>query len=317
MSLYCFNFGIDKNQTMSKKLFIKRHHLIINKLRSNPCSFKELQKHLENHSIDADENYMISKRTFERDVNEIRDIYKIDIEYVRTINCYVIVHDADEVKNDRLMESFQIFNALSVSESLSNQIILENRQPLGTENMHGLIHAIKNHFEVHFTHEKYWDEDHEKTKRTVQTLALKEARNRWYLIAKDTKDNRIKPFGLDRITAIDITRKKFVYPTGYNPEEVYRYSFGIITEDNNPPQKIILSYTYDQGKYIKSLPLHHSQRELVDDEKEYRIELLLHPTYDFLMELLSVGKEVKVIEPLSLQKKIVEMLSATLKQYSN
>jgi predicted DNA-binding transcriptional regulator YafY len=300
---------------MSKKQFIKRHHLVINKLRCNPCSFKELQKHLENHSIDADENYMISKRTFERDVNEIRDIYKIDIEYNRSMNCYEIVHDADEVKNDRLMESFQIFNALSVSESISNQIILENRQPLGTENMHGLLHAIKNHFEVHFTHEKYWDEDHEKTRRRVQPLALKEAKNRWYLIARDANDNRVKPFGLDRITDVDITRKKFNYPTGYNPEEVYNHSFGIITEENNPPQKIILSYSYDQGKYIKSLPLHHSQKELINDEKEYRIELFLQPTYDFLMELLSVGKEVKVIEPLSLQKEIIKMLEGTLERY--
>lgn len=302
---------------MSKKQFIKRHHLVINKLRSNPCSFKEIQKHLENHSIHSDENYIISKRTFERDVNEIRDIYKIDIEYNRSMNCYEIVHDADEVKNDRLMESFQIFNALSVSVSISNQIILEKRQPLGTENMHGLLHAIKNKFEVYFTHEKYWEEDQVKTKRTAQPLAIKEARNRWYLIAKDSKDNKIKPFGLDRITDLDITRKKFDYPSGYNPEEVYRNSFGIITEENKSPQKIVLSYSFEQGKYIKSLPLHHSQKELINDEKQYRIELLLHPTYDFLMELLSVGKEVKVIEPVSLKKEMIEMLEATLKQYKN
>ena len=53
---------------MSKKQFIKRHHLIINKLRSNPCSFNDLQGYLQRHSIDDEENYMISKRTFERDI---------------------------------------------------------------------------------------------------------------------------------------------------------------------------------------------------------------------------------------------------------
>ena len=59
---------------MSKKQFIKRHHLIINKLRSNPCSFNDLQGYLQRHSIDDEENYMISKRTFERDIQEIREI---------------------------------------------------------------------------------------------------------------------------------------------------------------------------------------------------------------------------------------------------
>lgn len=99
---------------MSKKQFIKRHHLIINKLRSSPCSFKDLQDHLEKHSLDNDENYMISKRTYERDVKEIWEIYSIEIKYQRSQNLYEIVQDAHEVENDRLIESFQIFNALSI-----------------------------------------------------------------------------------------------------------------------------------------------------------------------------------------------------------
>ena len=59
---------------------------------------------------------MISKRTFERDVTEIRSIYKIEIEYNRSQNVYQISEDADEVKTDRLIESFQIFNTLSISD---------------------------------------------------------------------------------------------------------------------------------------------------------------------------------------------------------
>jgi predicted DNA-binding transcriptional regulator YafY len=72
------------------------------------------------------------------------------------------------------------------------------------------------------------------------------------------------------------------------------------------PQKIILSFSFEQGKYIKSLPLHHSQKELINNEDEYRIELLLHPTYDFVMELMSIGAHVKVIEPQSLKKEMIK-----------
>lgn len=204
---------------MSKKQFIKRHHLIINKLRSNPCSFKDLQEHLEKHSIDEEENYRISKRTFERDVAEIRSIYKIKIEYNRSQNVYQISEDADEVKTDRLIESIQIFNALSISDSVSNQIIIEKRKPLGTENMHGLLHAIKNRFQVQFTHEKFWKEDNEKQIRISYPLALKEARNRWYLVAQDPKDGVFKTFGLDRISELDISRKQFEYPKDFDPEK--------------------------------------------------------------------------------------------------
>lgn len=299
---------------MSKKQFIKRHHLIINKLRSNPCSFKDLQDHLEKHSIDNDENYMISKRTFERDVQEIWEIYKVEIKYQRSQNVYQIMEDADEVKTDRLIESFEIFNALSISDSVSSQIIIEKRRPLGSENMHGLLHAIKNKFEVQFTHEKFWDKNNEKKKRTVYPLALKEARYRWYLVAQDPKDGVVKTFGLDRITDLDITLNKFESPKEFNPEEKFRHSFGIIT-DGTIPEKIKLWLSHGQADYIKSLPLHHSQKIVSQNEKECVIELFMSPTYDFIMELLSIGQEVKVMEPETLKKEIVRRLEDTLKQY--
>lgn len=299
---------------MSKKQFIKRHHLIINKLRSNPCSFKDMQDYLEKHSINDDENYAISKRTFERDVKEIWEIYKIGIEYRRSQNAYEITQDADEVKTDRLIESIQILNALSVSDSVSSHLILEKRKPLGTENMHGLLHAIKNQFQVQFTHEKFWKGNNEKKIRSVYPLALKEARNRWYLLAKDPNEDVFKTFGLDRIFNLDITRKKFEYPINFDAEKKFEHSFGI-TIDGINPEKIILCFSHRQADFVKSLPLHHSQKIVSENESECVIELFMRPTYDFIMELLSLGKEVKVQEPESLKNEMIEMLEATLKQY--
>lgn len=300
---------------MSKKQFIKRHHLIINKLRSNPCSFKELLDYLEKHSIDNEENYVISKRTFERDVQEIGEIYNIDIEYSRSQNRYQIVEDANEGKTDRLIESFQIFNALNVSDSISNHIIIEKRRLLGTDNMHGLLHAIKNQLVIEFDHEKFWKTNNEIMIRTVYPLALKEARNRWYLVAKDPKDNVFKTFGLERITNLNITRKKYEYPNDFNPDEKFKYSFGIITNEIKP-EKIKLWLSHEQANYIKTLPLHYSQKIVSENEKECIVELHISPTYDFIMELLSMGSEVVVLEPESLKKEIVSLLQKSLKRYS-
>ncbi|WP_418262228.1 helix-turn-helix transcriptional regulator [Flavobacterium faecale] len=300
---------------MSKKQFIKRHHLIINKLRINPCSFKELQNYLEKHSIDDDENYMISKRTFERDVKEIWEIYKIEIGYTRSQNVYEIIQDADEVKNDRLIESFQIFNALSISDSVSNHIIIEKRKPRGTENMHGLLHAIKNQYHIQFRHENFWNDNNTKQIRTVFPLALKEARNRWYLVAQDPKDTVFKTFGLDRIFDLQITRKNFEYPKNFTPEEKFKYSFGIIT-DGTKPEKIKLCLSHNQANYVKSLPLHISQKVISENATECHIELYMSPTYDFIMELLSMGAEVKVLEPKSLQSEMKKKLSEALNHYN-
>ena len=61
--------------------------------------------------------------------------------------------------------------------------------------------------------------------------------------------------------------------------------------------------------------MHESQQILVDNDFEIRIKLKLCLTYDLIMELLSFGDSMKVIEPQSLVKKIKEAHEKAYKQY--
>jgi predicted DNA-binding transcriptional regulator YafY len=66
---------------------------------------------------------------------------------------------------------------------------------------------------------------------------------------------------------------------------------------------------------VESLPLHHSQQLILKNEDEMRFSYFIRPTYDFRMEILSYGDQVKVLEPNSLQKQIRNQLENTLKNY--
>jgi proteasome accessory factor B len=299
---------------MSKKQFLKRYILIIGKLRKKPASFDEIDRYLQLQSEVDGENYTISKRTFQRDLQEIQSLYNIVILFNRSENNYEITEDANEERNERLFESFELYSALNVSDSLSSDIIFEKRRPFGTENLHGLLHAIKNKLQIAFKYEKYWGENNGIEARNVSPLALKESRYRWYLIALDKKDGHIKSFGLDRISDLEISSLKFNATENEKVDSLFKYSFGV-TNDPGIPEKIILSLSPGQGRYIKSLPLHSSQKEILNNDKEYRIELMIHPTYDFIMEILSLGREVTVIQPESLKEEIVNIIGDTLKKY--
>ncbi len=90
-------------------------------------------------------------------------------------------------------------------------------------------------------------------------------------------------------------------------KERFSNSFGIMSSvDGSVPKKVVLSFTAFQGKYIKTLPLHHSQQILVDNEQELRIELKLYIAYDFVKELISFADELRVIEPESLSHQVKE-----------
>jgi len=295
---------------MPKKQSIKRHALIIDRLKMAPRSFKDLNSYLKSVSADG-EDYTLSLRTFQREKTEIAELYGIEIAYSRAERGYTITAEPEQAHGSRYIETFNILNSLT--DDAAKYIILEKRRPLGTEHMHGLLHAIKNRLEVHFTHHKFWEDAAQKTYRTVQPLALKEARSRWYLIAVNNKDGLIKTFGLDRISQLEVTNTTFLQPSNYDAEKAFKHSFGIIND--NRPQKIILSFTAEQGRYVKSLPLHHSQKEIVSTDSEYRIELYMQPTYDFEMELLSLGNKVKVLEPDILRHEIKNRLQQALALY--
>lgn len=298
---------------MSKRESIARYNLIIKKLRKHPASFAEIADYLALESELQDYNFNVSKRTFQRDLEDIRSLYNIDIQFDFSRKVYFLDFDEQPDVNERILEAFDTFNALNLSDRLSNNIHFEKRRPQGTENLYGLLHAIKNQLQIKFTYQKFWED--ELTKRNVEPYALKEFRNRWYVLANDLKDNKVKSFALDRLSDLDITKKRFQFPDDFNVNRHYKYCFGIISPNGHKPEEIELSFDPFQGKYIKTLPLHESQQILIDNEKELRIKLTLFITHDFFMELLSYGENLRVIKPECLINDLKSTFKNVLKLY--
>lgn len=239
----------------------------------------------------------ISLRTFQRDLKDIRSIFNIDIQ-CNSQNKYFIFEDDKSGFNNRMMEAFDIINSLNAGQLLTPYILLEKRCPLGTEHLCGLLHAIRNNIVVRFSYEKFYEPDI--TFREVDPVALKEFKGRWYLLSKDHKDDCMKTFALDRIHDLEISRKKFTRLSDLNPGDYFKNCFGVMTSNDPTPEEIILSFEPLQGKYIKSYPLHESQKILKDDENELLVLITMFITHDFIMEILSFGEDVKVIQPESL-----------------
>lgn len=298
---------------MSARQTILRYIHILNRLRKSPATFKEIDHYLIQQSNLQEEKFNVSKRQFLRDIKDIASIFELEIYFDFSNGVYRINEEEVSEISKRRIEAFDTFNALKIGENTSDIIHFESRKPLGTENLFGLIHAVKNRLNIKFTYQKFWED--EVSYRNVEPYALKEFKSRWYLIAKDHKDDRIKTFALDRLTSLEITNSPFIFPSDFSVEESYRHCFGIISPTNEEPQEVILSFDPIQGKYIKSLPLHDSQQILVDNEEELKIKLTVCVTYDLVMELLSFGEFVKVIEPASLIKEIKNKYNKSLTLY--
>lgn len=292
---------------MSKLIYFKRYLYVIDRLRSRPCSFSALQDHvmskLEQDEIDTTFEYAI--RTFERDKKDITALFGIVIQYNRKDKTYAI--DEEEIEDQsvtRMIDVFSIHHALQEGNKLSPSVFLEKRKSLGTEHIYGIIHAIQNLYLLQFTHQKHWEDF--STQREVKPIAIKESQQRWYLVALDKKNETVKTFGLDRISNLKITDTKFK-PVAYNVETEFQHAFGVETYE--AAKKVILEFSKQQGNYIKTFPLHKSQRIVKETEDAVSIEIFIHTTNDIKMELLKYGSNVKVIAPISLQNDIKNRIS--------
>ena len=67
-----------------------------------------------------------------------------------------------------------------------------------------------------------------------------------------------------------------------------------------------------QAKFIRALPLHHTQREEVTTEEYslFRSYYLCPHTYDFKQAILMLMAEAEVLEPQSLRNKIADIVHA-------
>ena len=186
----------------------------------------------------------------------------------------------------------EVQHALQLTGGVAKQIYFEPRKPAGAEHFYGLLHATKNRFLVTFQYHKLWEAH--STARRVRPLALKEFRSRWYLLA------------------LEVLRKRFAKTPQLDVSALYHDAFGILTPDDDAPHDVVLWFEPVQARYVRTFPLHPSQRVESEDADGLTLRLRVRLTHDFVMELLFFGPQVKVLKPAALIREMRSTLQAAL-----
>ena len=292
---------------MAKSTQIQRYLFIIRKIRnSHYISMEELVKAVEREMFFYGDSAGVSKRTIRRDFDDISEIFGVEIKYSKANDGY-FVSENEESDVERQLEYFDMLNVLN--GGLEKFVFTEKRKSRGTEHLRPLIFAIKNSLRVEFRYRKF-DNTITKERRVVQPYALKEFKSRWYLLAVEIdgrveESGLIKTWGLDRIENFYLSNHSFSKNAQLNVEEEFATCFGIFSDEEKEAEEVILSFTPMSGKYNEALPLHSSQKTLIDDDNEFRISLKVKITYDFVMELLSQTETMRVVAPVHLREKLV------------
>lgn len=266
-------------------------------------------------------DFKVSNRTLERDFERIRVDYGLEITYNKAKDGYFI----NEEKSIKVSSFFKFLEIVTVADILSES--LKNRNRIlefvdfddyrsfkGIEHLKQLLIAISQNRQISFKHENY-------SKNTLKTYSitpifLKEFENRWYVIGVPADLNDIRTFGLDRIKDLEIKNISLKIKSQFSSKlEKFNNIIGLHYEDNIPI-KIRLLVNGIHVKYMRSLPLHHSQVIHTENDKgQYFADFYLVPNYEFKTRILKMGPEAEVLFPKNLRLEIIGMLKETLKNY--
>jgi predicted DNA-binding transcriptional regulator YafY len=301
---------------MSKHSTIRRYSLIIEKIgRKTYPSFEDIRNYMHNHGFE------LSERTIQRDLEQIRNDFGVDILYDRQRNGYYIDDYAGFNMHNflRFMEIANtaelIIECLKESKHAIDYFDFESKGNLkGVEFIKPLLYAIRNNRKIIITHERF--STGLQTEYEIMPYMLKEYLYRWYLVGIVSNKNEFRTFGVDRIVDLVVLKRTFKPVKRRDPRELFVNTIGL-TYSLNKLSEVILSFTPLQGKYIKSLPLHDSQEVIIDNDKELRISLYVIPNIELKQRILMMGEAVRVIEPDWLVEEVRDSLRAALKNYVN
>ena len=168
-------------------------------------------------------------------------------------------------------------------------------------------------------------------KRIVNPYLLKEYNNRWFLIA-GYKDGTIRNFALDRIEDFEVmTSLQYIEPDE-DLESRFEDIVGVSLpseEEGNAIKDILLWANEDGFQYIKTKPLHGSQRDVkgADDKllrekhpalqggRFFRLQCILN--YELEQLLMSKMDQLVVLEPAILKDNWVDRIKKMDSLYSS
>ena len=288
---------------MAKDLFNRYIWLVDTIYRADGITFEEINEKWLRNSMS--EGLDLPLKTFHNHRKAIEDMFDINIVCDKRGGYKYYIENADDMEKGGvrtwLLNTFAVNNLINESHHLKRRIVFE-QIPSGQNFLTPVIEAMRDGMSIEIKYKSFWRQDEYTTE--VEPYFVKVFKQRWYLIARNKIKDAIRIYALDRIHALSQTGNAFVMPKDFSPEEYFYNSFGIISQDNCPPEIVELKVYGTQKEYFRTLPLHHSQEEVGNADGYSIFRYYLSPTYDFIQEILSHGCEVEVLSPQHLRDEV-------------
>ncbi len=291
------------------KNFFKRYIWLVDLInRRKYVSFKEINEAWMRSPLNETGD-PLSERTFFNHKDAIAGMFGIEILNDRSLGFYIGRSDvgSDET-SDWMLHTLCLNNVLHENADMKDRILME-KVPSSERFLTDIISAMRDFRVIRLCYQSF--RHPEPFCFNVRPYCVKYFKQRWYLLGDSDLGLRI--YSLDRFVDMEELEEHFEIPKGFDAEEYFGNYFGVIIGEE--PEDVKIRVVPDQVKYFRTLPLHGSQRETVQEDGSSVFSYHIAPTLDFVQEILSHGADVEVLEPAELRESIADIIAGMASRY--
>lgn len=291
------------------KNFFKRYIWLVDLInRRKYVSFKEINEAWMRSPLNETGD-PLSERTFFNHKDAIAGMFGIEILNDRSLGFYIGRSDvgSDET-SDWMLHTLCLNNVLHENADMKDRILME-KVPSSERFLTDIISAMRDFRVIRLCYQSF--RHPEPFCFNVRPYCVKYFKQRWYLLGDSDLGLRI--YSLDRFVDMEELEEHFEIPKGFDAEEYFGNYFGVIIGEE--PEDVKIRVVPDQVKYFRTLPLHGSQRETVQEDGSSVFSYHIAPTFDFVQEILSHGTDVEVLEPAELRESIADIIAGMASRY--
>ena len=296
--------------------YFKSYVWLLETLQSRGAlTLKEIKELWKESSVNED-GKELATRTFANHISAIADVFGIDVVCDRRYNTYYIENLEDVGGNsirEWMIDALCLNGLLNESASLRDRIIFEN-VPSGRKFLATIIQAIRDNKKLEIRYKSF--RQVEAVSMIVEPYFLKEFKRRWYLYAYKGDPDGPHIFALDRMIMVDVLPDEFAVPAKFMSGDYFRGVYGISVYPNVKVENVSLRVSVEQVQYLRTLPLHESQVEVVTENDYSIFEYDVKPNYEFMRDILALGSSVEVLAPMDLKKKVKDEINKMIENYN-
>ena len=270
---------------------------LLNTIARGPISRAAIDEKWAHSSVNEYKQDYLPESNFHRWKSTVEMLFDVHIK-CNAYNEYYI-EEASDLRGTDLR--LRLLNLMSMDS------LLKDSKPI--------IEALRDHYSIQITHQGFGKP--RPYTFVVEPYCLKMFKQRWYMLARSPYDDEFRVYGLDRILALESTGQKYDLPDGpCAADRIFRQVYGVTMLEGGT-EEIIISISEDQAPYLRTLPIHPSQREIEPINGYPAFSFNVYPSAEFCQELFKYGSDLEVHEPESLRNYFAEDADRVNKMYNH